>query len=57
MRYSLLGIAHPRRGTTFQVQDRYWRMALNRGLNYEESRIAALVVVLTCIYMFCKRVL
>ena len=52
-----IGHCSPHRGTTFQVQDRYWRTTLNRGLNCEESRIVALVVVLTCIYMFCIRVL
>ena len=39
------------------LQDRYWMTALNRGLNCEKKRIVALVFVLTCIYMFCIRVL
>ena len=56
MNYSLLGIAHPVVGPHFRYRTGTGT-TLNRGLNCEESRIVALVVVLTCIYMFCIRVL
>ena len=43
---SLLGFAHPVKGSLFQVQGVYRRTALTRGRVLEESRIVALVFVL-----------
>ena len=43
---SLLGIAHPVKGSLFQVQGVYRRTTLTRGYVLEESRVVALVFVL-----------
>ena len=45
MRFSLLGIAHPVKGSLFQVQGVYRRTALTRGHVLEESRIVDLVFI------------
>ena len=40
---SLLGIAHPVKGSLFHVQGVYRRTALTRGRILEDSRVVALV--------------
>ena len=48
-RLSILGIAHPVVGSSFQVHDMYRLTTLLRGRDYEAGRIVALIHVL-CIY-------
>ena len=50
-RLSLLGIAHPVKGSLFQVQGVFRKTALTRGRFLEESRIVALI------FYFVKHVL
>ena len=47
---SLLGIAHPVKGSLFQVQGVYRWTTLTRGRVLEESRIVALVFILYNMY-------
>ena len=50
MKLSLLGIAHPVKGSLFQLQRVNRRAALTRGRVLEESWVVALVFILYNMY-------
>ena len=50
--FSLLGIAHPIKGSLFQVQGLFEKMTLFRGRFLEESRVVALMILVYYVLEF-----